>query len=301
MRVSVIVPTKDRPAELGGLLKALGAQTRPPDEVVVVDAGAPPAPGLPEAAAAVGLTLRHLRESPNVCRQRNVGAREARGEVLVFLDDDVLPEPGFVATLLAAFDARPECAGGTGTLPPDTDRRSLGALACRVFMLQHEYGDGGFYPSGMPRHPYGRPDSGCTRVMGGGLMAVRKSAWEETGVRFDEAMEHSQEDTDFSYRLSLVRPLFYEPGARVVHSPSPLGRPDERERARRYVASYRYLYRKNFLPAAPWSLPFHWWTLAGLFLMALVGAPGRLGGFLDGLRTALPPSPGPGGRRNPVS
>ncbi|HHX85985.1 MAG TPA: glycosyltransferase, partial [Actinomycetales bacterium] len=39
MRVSVVIPVLDDAAELAGCLAALAAQTRPPDEVVVVDNG----------------------------------------------------------------------------------------------------------------------------------------------------------------------------------------------------------------------------------------------------------------------
>lgn len=288
MRVSAVVPTRDRPRELSSLLTALEGQTRRPDEVIVVDASGPPPPNAAmEPARRVAVRL--LRERPNVCRQRNVGAAAASGDIVFFFDDDVLPAPDFIAVMLKTFEDHPEFAGGMGTLPPTTRRASFGAALCRLFLLQHEFGDGSFYRSGMPRHPYGTSRLISTQVLGGGLMAVRRSTLEAAGVSFDETMEHSQEDADFSWRLSRKAPLFFNPEARVEHLASPAGRPGAVEGARRYMASYRYLYAKNFFPEAPWTLPFHWWALAGMFVTAaFTGSPAVVSGYVAALRRPSP-------------
>lgn len=286
MKVSVVVPTRDRPRELASLLSSLTAQTLKPDEVIIVDAGGAP---IPRQTYDGPLSLTHIRSEPNVGRQRNIGAKAASGDLVVFLDDDVLPEADFLAVMSRTFETHPEFAGGMGTLPPTTRRASLGAVLCRLFQLQHEFGDGSFYWSGMPRHPYGTSRLISTRVMGGGLMAVRRRTLETTAVEFDEEMEHSQEDADFSLRLSRRAPLFFNPEARVEHTASAAGRPDAFEGARRYMASYRYLYAKNFFSTAPWTLPFHWWALVGMFVTAaLTASPAVLSGYVAALRRPSP-------------
>lgn len=285
MTVSVVVPTFRRPRELGELLNALASQTRLPDEVIVVDAGASFQPGRSYLFPVI-----HLESSPNVCRQRNAGLRRATGDIVFYFDDDVVPAPDFIAVMLETFETHPEFIGGMGTLPPTTRRWSLGNLLCRVFLLQHEFGDGGFYGSGMPRHPYGTPGLLRTRVMGGGLCAVRRSRALESGTGFDEGMEHSQEDVDFALRFSRVGPLFHNPGALAQHRPAPAGRPGAAEAARRYMASYRYLYAKNIYPSSPWTLPLHWWAVAGMFVVAaLTAPPAALSGYWAGLRAVPRP------------
>jgi GT2 family glycosyltransferase len=75
-RVSVVVPTRDRPQLLKRCLAALGAQTLPVEVVVVEDGG-----GRGPAWA------------------RNEGVRRAQGRVVCFTDDDCAPAPGWAEAL----------------------------------------------------------------------------------------------------------------------------------------------------------------------------------------------------------
>lgn len=270
MKMSVVVPTLNRPSELATLLSALVDQSRTPDEVVVVDASrpAPPPPrGLP-------FPLIRLLERPNASRQRNAGALAASGDAVVFLDDDVVPERDFLRHIEGSFLNHPSCVGGMGTLAPMMHRRSLGVLVSRLFMLQHEHGDGGFYLSGFARLPHGSVGIQTTRVLSGGVMAVRRRVLENGGTLFDEEMPHSLEDAEFSWRLSTTGELFFNPMAIVRHVPSDVGRPNEAEAARRFMAGYRRMYWHTVFPSSPGSLPAHFWALLGLFLIA--AARGRM-------------------------
>jgi GT2 family glycosyltransferase len=235
------------------------------------------------AMAACPFPVRLLRESPGVCRQRNRGARESAGDLLFFFDDDVVPEPDFIEILAEVFVRNPEYRAGMGTLAPAMRRWSPGALLCRLFLLQREHGDGRYYPSGMPRHPYGTGEFREVEVLGAGLMAVRRAVFAEDKVEFDERLPLMWEDVDFSRRLSRRGRLFFEPRARVEHSRSPAGRPDDFERGRRYMLGYRRLYLQHFYPRAPWTLPAHWWALLGMFVVAAAtGSRDALRGYADG-------------------
>ncbi|MFI1052827.1 glycosyltransferase family 2 protein [Streptomyces griseoruber] len=104
--VSVVVPTRDRTTRLLLTLTALGRQTldRERFEVVLVDDAPHPGavaqvlsalpPGLPIRAAATG--------GRGAAHARNTGARSARGELLLFLDDDTVAGPGLLEAHLAA-------------------------------------------------------------------------------------------------------------------------------------------------------------------------------------------------------
>ncbi|MDX3928565.1 MAG: glycosyltransferase family A protein [Shinella sp.] len=87
--ISMVVATLGRSAELDPLLSSLVSQKRRDFEVIVVDQN--PDDRLVPVLASVrdAFEIVHIRTSvPGVCRARNLGAMQARGEWLMFPDDD---------------------------------------------------------------------------------------------------------------------------------------------------------------------------------------------------------------------
>ena len=113
MRLSAIVPATDRPAQLERCLRAIRAADDGPDEVVVIDTA--PEPG-PSAA-------------------RNLGADRADGDVLVFVDSDVLPHSDAFARIRAAFASDPELAAVFGSY--DDSPAAPGAVSGFRNLLHH--------------------------------------------------------------------------------------------------------------------------------------------------------------------
>src|SRR6516225_4946999 len=110
MRVSVVVASRDRPELLRRMLATLLPQLQALDgdfEVIVVDDGS--SPPYPAELALAARIVRGAGRGP--ARARNLGAREARGEIVAFTDDDVSIEPGWVDALLGYFDAHPATGG----------------------------------------------------------------------------------------------------------------------------------------------------------------------------------------------
>lgn len=91
--ISVIIPTRHRPALLRRALACVADQTRRPEEVLVIDDGDAPMSSAPGAGA------RLIRqEAPHgAARARNLGASIARGRFLAFLDDDDTWHPAYLA------------------------------------------------------------------------------------------------------------------------------------------------------------------------------------------------------------
>lgn len=108
MKVTVLVPTYRRPADLARCLAALQRQSRAPDEVVVVaraDDEAthaclrdPAVPGkLPLSVALV--------EVPGQVAALNRGLDAANGDVIAITDDDAAPHQDWVERIAAAFES----------------------------------------------------------------------------------------------------------------------------------------------------------------------------------------------------
>ncbi|HWZ86209.1 MAG TPA: glycosyltransferase, partial [Thermoanaerobaculia bacterium] len=99
MRFSVVIPTFRRPDTLFSVLEALAAQKDAPDfEVVVVDDGSGgKTPGLLEAYRPAYAFRFLCQENAGPAAARNRGVREARGETILFLGDDTVPEAELLA------------------------------------------------------------------------------------------------------------------------------------------------------------------------------------------------------------
>ena len=103
---SVVIPTYNRLPMLMRVLDALQNQVdAPPSETIVIDDGSTD----DTAATAGGRSDITFRSQPNSGpgQARNEGVRLAKGKFVVFIGDDTVPEPGWLAAHLAAHAARP--------------------------------------------------------------------------------------------------------------------------------------------------------------------------------------------------
>lgn len=198
--ISVVVPTFRRLPLLQRCLDALLAQTLAGEafEIVVVDDGAEDR----VRDAVVMLASRH--EAPAIrylrpqgtrgpAAARNRGWRAARGVIVAFTDDDTVPDPGWLAAGLKAFEQQPGCVAFAGQVvvpltarrrPTDHERMTLG-LQQAEFVTANAF--------------------------------VRVDALERIGG-FDERFRHAwREDSDLQFRLQDDGPVGRCAAARVLH------------------------------------------------------------------------------------
>jgi GT2 family glycosyltransferase len=110
---SILIPSSGRPETLELTLDALCRQTVPPSEfeVIVVDDGAVPPLAARLAPYAGRLSPGSIRlEHAGPAAARNAAAKIARSRLLIFLDDDCVPGPGWLKAYLTAFAEAPDCA-----------------------------------------------------------------------------------------------------------------------------------------------------------------------------------------------
>lgn len=106
--LSIVIPTRNRLDYLGCALDSVLSQSTPPTEIIVVDDGSDSAIEA-QLEPSLQSRCRWLRNSQSrgVSAARNQGAAAAKGDWLLFLDDDDWLAPGFLAALDVAIESGP--------------------------------------------------------------------------------------------------------------------------------------------------------------------------------------------------
>jgi GT2 family glycosyltransferase len=214
--VSVVICTRDRPDQLMRCLTSVSAQSRRPDQVIVVDNASQT-----DATCQAAKTARvdYLREDrPGLDIARNSGARAARGDIVVYTDDDVVLHDRWLERLANAFQGS-EIWAVTGLILPG----SLQSEAECLFESQWGFGRG-FAGKDFGKDFYSEHrSSGCpTWVIGAGAnMAFRRKVFERIGY-FDERLDVGAAgcsgDSEYWYRILQKGGVCrYEPSAVVYH------------------------------------------------------------------------------------
>jgi glycosyltransferase involved in cell wall biosynthesis len=202
---SVVVCTHDlaRWDELTSVHDALAHQTRPPDElVVVVDHN-------PELLARAREQLQDALVVANdrvrgLGGARNTGVANSTGDVVAFVDDDAIPEAGWLEQLLAGFDDA-RVAGVGGAIEPRWQ-----PARPRWFPREFDWVVGCSYV-GLPTTPtFVRNLIGCN-------MSYRREILDEAG---GFKLGYGCDETEFCIRVAQQHPdvrFLYQPAARVHH------------------------------------------------------------------------------------
>ncbi len=152
--VSVILPTRNpAPGRLAQTFAGLAAQTLPRAqwEIVVVDNASQPPLAIGAEVRAGLPPVRVLVETKlGLTPARLAGIAAARGEVLVFVDDDNVLDPDYLAAVVRRFAELPSLGAGGGpirpqweTPPPEWTREFHGLLALRERGIAIEVAQGG--------------------------------------------------------------------------------------------------------------------------------------------------------------
>lgn len=211
-QVSVIIPVHGELAHTLACLRSLakhGAQA--PFEVIVVDDASPDA----SAATLVQVGgMRLLRNAANLgfIGSCNAGAAAARGEFLLFLNNDTQVTPGWLDALLDCFAERADCGiAGSRLVYPDGRLQEAGGL---VFADGSCWTTGRFEPRDVPLFRCRRE---VDYVSGASLM-IRREPFQRVGGFDARYAPAYYEDADLAFavrRLGLR--VYYEPASTVIH------------------------------------------------------------------------------------
>ena len=218
IRVSAVVCTYENQSSLVNTLESLLLQSLPPDqyEVVIVDNNSGDQTA---AVAACYPEFRYILEKEvGLSHARNRGIREARGDIVAFIDDDAEADPDWLKSLLEIYDRNPKAWAVGGKVVPIWDAPRPEWLTERYHrsLSLVDWGD--------QIRPLEWPD----RIIGTNC-SFRKKAFREIG-RFDPKLGRmgdlmlGNEDTEIQERIHrLGHQVVYHPGA-VVHHHVPASR-----------------------------------------------------------------------------
>jgi GT2 family glycosyltransferase len=217
--LSVAVCTRNRAGSLKRCLDSLlPLQEKQGFEILVID-NAPPDDATARLVQLFSGTRYVLEPRPGLDFARNRAWREATGDLIAYLDDDVVVDPRWLEGLQRAFAENPDAAAFTGLVMP----LRLDTTAQVLFEKRKGFRRG-FDQQRFNREVPGNPLYPCgAGIFGAGCnMAIRRDVLGKIGG-FDEALDTGAPlpgggDLDIFYRI--IRSgyvLVYEPGYMVFH------------------------------------------------------------------------------------
>lgn len=251
---SIVIPVWNNWPVTRGCLVALRG-TLPESsaiEIIVVDDASTDETGRELAAwSAVEPRLRILRNAANVgfVGSCNAAAAAATGDVLVFLNNDTVPLPGWFEALLRSFADLPG-AGAVGgkMLFPDGRLQEAGGVI---------FADGSACHFGRGEADAAAPPFDLPRpvdYVSGAMLATPRPLFAEMGG-FDPAFAPGYyEDTDYCFRLrERGRGVWFQPAAMAVHFEGATAGTDESAGMKRYQAINRERFMLRHAEALEWQ------------------------------------------------
>ena len=260
-RVSVCIPARDPGPALHRTLAGLRAQHHPRDrfEVIVVDDGSEPPLEVDAGGLPVTVHRRERGDGFGAAAARNAAAAIATGEVLVFLDADVIPSRDFLGAMARWFDATDDAIVLGAVRFVDVDDLSAEEVERRLLegdwagLAQARRIPGQDWRSALHSESRGFTvdEVDLFRVVTGAALAVHRDRFREVGG-FRDIPIRGVEDTELGYRLMTAGGVLVPDAAATVWHQ---GRPTLRGGAARRNRRERRSTTERLLPVGGFRSP----------------------------------------------
>lgn len=263
MKLSVIICTKDRPKELQECLGSVINQTIGVFEVIVVDSSTLTNTKL--------LVENFIKENPNflfiykptspsLVYQRNVGVGLSSGDILLFLDDDVILYQDYIQNLLQVYkDDKENLVGGVeGEMVNYNPLKNLSRKRFLKFFMLPRNGNGKMQPSGFPTMVYNSKEILKVERLDGFNASYRRKIFDT--FHFDENLSgySYMEDDIFSYAVSKKFSLYHTPYAKLIHKRTSVARDKLEIFFYHRVYNHYYFFKKHMKKSLKNIFCFFW-------------------------------------------
>jgi glycosyltransferase involved in cell wall biosynthesis len=301
MKISVVIPTKDRSVDLVRAVQSVLKQKRRPDELLIIDQGvnSKSKDAIKQLFDQIdyGFKLIYVHDSAiaGLVAAKAAAVALSSGNIIMFLEDDVILEEEYILNMAQGFADRPAMMGACGVI---SEVAGTGVLYRCLFHLFHR---GIFHDKRVNIHGHleGMGNQFIqSDYLSGGVSAYRSTVFD--CVKFDTQNGFFMlEDIDFSTRAAREfgsGRFFINTSARLAHLMSPVNRMRLGPRYQRKLREFICFYKKNRHRSG--ALANLLWLLVGLATEAIVisiklrhfgPVSGFVRGVIDGIRWQIKP------------
>jgi len=243
-KLALVVPTKDRPDDLGKLLSSLEKQTRAPDQLIIVDGSHPDIRHVIDQFP--NLKVDYVRVyPPSLSQQRNAGMQRINPDITLagYLDDDIVLESQAIEAMFGFWASAGADVGGAAFNITNAARPNW--IRLKSLLLVDAALPGRMLPSGFPSTiGFQQADIETDWLYGGATVwrreVVNHYAYDEwfLGTGF-------MEDVDFSFTVRSHHRLKVVADARLAHYSHPVKTEREALLGRWQITNRMYFVRKH--------------------------------------------------------
>jgi len=298
MKISVIIPTKNRHKDLQIALQSIFDKFLKPDEIIIVDQSDQ---RLDDGIInnyykflGANANIQYLYDPSikGLVHAKSVGVGVASGDLICFLEDDIVLERDYFKELIDGFNEYNNMVGccGVVTNPPFTSTN---------YLFFHNLFHKGIFrdkrPTIFASYSKSQVNLISSNTISGGVSAWKREVFEK--IKFDVLNGfHMLEDIEFSTRVADLYPnqLYINSKVRLAHYFSPSGRDAELQKQRRKAIEYIMFYKKQ--SNKRFAIFNLCWLFFGLFISSIVisfkyrnldAIQGLSGGLILGIRKKL--------------
>ncbi|MCI0445898.1 glycosyltransferase [bacterium] len=239
---SIVIPVFNQVNYTMQCVDRIRSSTISPYELIIINNGS--TDGTKEyldSLQSTGIKIQHLPENTGFVNACNQGAKLASGEYLVFLNNDTLPEDGWLEALISAAEKIPNVgAVGAKLLYPDGVLQEAGSL---VFSDSTPWNYGKRDDPEKPQYNYIREAPYCSAA----CLLIRRKLFEQIGG-FDKRYSPAYwEDVDLAFEVrKRGLKVIYQPAARIIHFEGVTGGTDVNSGYKKYQVRNREIFREKW-------------------------------------------------------